>query len=61
MKIERAFSANVDNSLRDEHYSLPAEFNTCFIIHSKYFHVLYTLTSSKTLQNIRLFIGSFMI
>ena len=44
MKIERAFSANVDNSLRDKHYSSTAEFNTCFIIHSKYFHVLYTLT-----------------
>ena len=61
MKIERAFSANVDSSLRDKHYSSTAEFNTCFIIHLKYFHVLYTLNSSKTLQSIRLFLGSFMI
>ena len=42
------FSASADNTLRDLHnssYHTKAEFNNCFIIHSKYFQ------SSKNIPN----------
>ena len=43
-------SASADNTLRNLHnssYHTKAEFNNCFIIHSKYFQ------SSKTIQNVK--------
>ena len=45
--------AEVDNIHRDLHNSshhTKAEFNNCFIIHSKYFKVLNKLTLSETLK-----------
>ena len=41
--IHRGLSASVDNTLRDlqnSSYPTKAEFNNCFVIHSKYFPVL---------------------
>ena len=47
-RSRRVLSAEADNTLRDLHnssYHTKAEFNNCFIIHSKYFQ------SSKNIQN----------
>ena len=38
MEIEKGVTAEADNTLRDLHnslYDMKAEFNNCFIIHSK--------------------------
>ena len=53
--------AEVDNTLRDlknSSYPTKAEFNNCFIIHSKYFPVLNRVSPFRSLNFIPLFFCS---